>query len=177
MNELKDCAPVEGVENGEIALMLAQLDEGTREWLGELPGDLTEAEIAWQPFEDGHSIGTLCVHIAEVEAAWLHHVACGEPYRDIESEFLDGALIEQDQVKWPAPPPGRPLSYYIDLMNSVRAQTKELVGALDDPARISTTRSGRTFTLRWLLTHVIGHESYHGGQAVLLLLMQRRKTS
>ena len=165
---------MEGVENGEIALMLAQLDEGTREWLGELPEDLTEAEIAWQPFENGHSIATLCVHIAEVEAFWLHHVACGEPYQDIETPSLDGGLIEQDKIEWAAPPPGRPLSYYTDLMASVRARTRELVGKLDDQKRVSTRSDGRKFTLRWLLTHVIGHESYHGGQAVLLLILKRK---
>jgi hypothetical protein len=114
--DIIDCKPVEGVGNGEIALMLSQLDEGTKEWLGELPEDLTEAEIAWQAFPGGHSIGALCVHIAEVEAFWLHHVTCGEAYQDIEGETLDGGEIDQDGIKWAVPPPGRPLSYYTDLM-------------------------------------------------------------
>ena len=166
---------MEGVENGEIALMLAQLGQATDEWLGELPADLTPEELVWQAFPGGHSIGALCVHIAEVEAFWLHHVACGEPYRDIESEALDGGEIDVRGPRWPAPPPGRPLSYYTDLMASVRARTKELVGKLDDPERVSSRADGRRFTLRWLLTHVISHEAYHGGQAALISLMQRKE--
>ncbi len=178
MNETIDCKPVDGVENGEIALMLAQLDEGTKEWLGELPDDLTEAEIAWQPFEGGHSIAALFVHIAEVEAAWLHFVGCGEDIGDIEQEYLGGSIdADADGLKWPTPPPGRPLSYYTELLSKIRARTKEFIGALDDPKRLSQSKSGRKFTLRWLLTHVIGHESYHGGQAVFLLLMQRKEKS
>lgn len=173
MEKIIDCKPEEGVGNGEIALMLAQLDEGTKEWLGELPADLTPEEIAWQPFEGGHSIGALMVHIAEVEGFWLHHVAAGEPYRDLESEALDGASIDQDKILWPTPPAGRPLSYYVELMASVRARTRELIGKLDDPERTALFRD-RTFTLRWLLTHVIGHESYHGGQAVMLLILKRK---
>ena len=30
------------------------------------------------------------------------------------------------------------------------------------------------FTLRWLLHHVITHEAYHGGQAVLLSIMKQK---
>jgi len=36
-------------------------------------------------------------------------------------------------------------------------------------------RGEREFTLSWLMTHVIVHEAYHGGQAILLLLQQRNK--
>jgi uncharacterized damage-inducible protein DinB len=32
----------------------------------------------------------------------------------------------------------------------------------------------RTCTVRWILHHVIEHESYHLGQAVLLSLMRER---
>jgi uncharacterized damage-inducible protein DinB len=176
MSERQDCRPVEGVDNGEIALMLGQLDMTTSEWIGEELGDVTADELVWQPFEGGHSIAALMVHIAEVEAFWLHNVGAGEPYHDLEVEVL-GAVIDQDNVKWPTPPPGRPLSYYVELLNKTRARTKELIGVLNDPTRVSTRKDGREFTLRWLLTHLILHEAYHGGQAVLLLIEQRKRNA
>lgn len=156
----------------EIKNWLQQLDQATHEWLGELGDDVTEAELTWQAFPDGHSIGSVLTHIAEVEAYWLHHIACGEPYHDLEAEVLN-AVIDQDAVKWPTPPP-RPLSFYKALLASTREKTKVLITTLGNPSH-SVLRGEREFTLSWLMTHVIVHEAYHGGQAVLLLLQQRKR--
>jgi uncharacterized damage-inducible protein DinB len=157
----------------EIQNWLQQLDQSTQEWLSQLDDDATEAELTWQAFPDGHSIGALLVHIAEVEAYWLHHIACGEPYQDLEGEVLH-AEIDQFGIKWPTPPP-QPLSFYKTLLTTTRERTKTLIGALDNPQH-TALRGEREFTLSWLMTHVIVHEAYHGGQAVLLLLQQRHAT-
>jgi uncharacterized damage-inducible protein DinB len=156
----------------EITNWLSQLDQGTHEWLGELGDDITEAELTWQAFPGGHSVGALLVHIAEVEAYWLHHIACGEPYQDIEAEALQGA-IDQYAIQWPTPP-AQSLSFYKTLLATTRAKTKVLIGALENPNH-TALRGEREFTLSWLMTHVMVHEAYHGGQAVLLLLQQRAK--
>jgi uncharacterized damage-inducible protein DinB len=160
----------------EVSLMLAQLDQATEEWLGELGSDLTEAELRWQKFPNGHSIGALFVHIAEVEAYWLHHVCLGEPYQDIESTALN-AEIDQYGGLWPTPP-DHPLAYYLALLKATRAKTKALISAIPDPEHTASRKrqngETQTVTLRWLLTHVILHEAYHGGQAVLLFLEQRQ---
>ena len=156
----------------EINNWLKQLDQCTQEWFSQLDDDVTEAELSWQAFPNGHSIGALLVHIAEVEGYWLHHIACGEPHRDLESEVLC-AEIDQFAIRWPAPPP-HPLSLYKALLSEMREKTKALIGALEDPNH-TATRGEREFTLSWLMTHVIVHEAYHGGQAVLLLLQQRHR--
>lgn len=177
MPDTFDFGPVADCEDHELRLLLAQLDQATHEWLGEIDGDVTPDELTWQAVDDGHSIGALMVHIAEVEAFWLHHVATGAPYRDLEAEAL-GAAIDQDAALWPTPPPGRPFAYYAGLLRTVRETTRALIPTLGDPARqIARTRadgSVQTYTLRWLLTHVLLHEAYHGGQAILLLLQQRK---
>ena len=155
----------------EIDNWLKQLDQATHEWLGELGDDVTESELTWQAFASGHSIGALLVHIAEVEAYWLHHIACGEPYHDLEAEVLHAA-IDQGGIQWPTPPL-HPLSFYKALLTTTREKTKALIGSLGNPNH-TALRGEREFTLSWLMTHVIVHEAYHGGQAVLLLLQQRR---
>ena len=157
----------------EINYWLVQLDQASHEWLSELGDDVNEAELIWQAFPDGHSIGAVLTHIAEVEAYWLHHIACGEPYQDMEGDVLNGE-IDQYGIKWPPPPP-HPLSFYKALLATTRDKTKTLIGALENPNH-TALRGEREFTLSWLMTHVIVHEAYHGGQAVLLLLEQRKRT-
>ncbi len=157
----------------EINNWLAQLDQASHEWLSELGDNVNEAELIWQAFPDGHSIGAVLTHIAEVEAYWLHHIACGEPYQDVEGDVLNGA-IDQYGIQWPPPPP-HPLSFYKALLATTRDRTKTLIGALENPNH-TALRGEREFTLSWLMTHVIVHEAYHGGQAVLLLLEQRKRT-
>ena len=157
----------------EINNWLVQLDQASHEWLSELGDDVNETELIWQAFPDGHSIGAVLTHIAEVEAYWLHHIACGEPYRDVEGDVLNGE-IDQYGIKWPPPPP-HPLSFYKALLATTRDKTKTLIGALENPNH-TALRGEREFTLSWLMTHVIVHEAYHGGQAVLLLLEQRKRT-
>ena len=161
----------------EIKNWLTQLDQATQEWLEELGDDVTEAELTWQAFPNGHSVGAVLTHIAEVEAYWLHHIACGELYQDMEDEVLH-AKINQDAVQWPTPPP-HSLSFYRALLTTTREKTRALIGAIESPEHTAklTWRDGpeQELTLSWLMTHVIVHEAYHGGQAVLLLLQQRRK--
>ena len=157
----------------EINNWLVQLDQASHEWLSELGDDVNEAELIWQAFPDGHSIGAVLTHIAEVEAYWLHHIACGEPYQDIEGDVLNGE-IDQFGIKWPTPPP-HPLSFYRALLATTRDKTKLLIGALENPNH-TALRGEREFTLSWLMTHVVVHEAYHGGQAVLLLLQQRKRS-
>jgi len=154
-------------------MYLDQLDQTTREWQSQLETDTTDAELLWQPFPGGHSIAGLLLHIAEVEHYWLHHIALGEPYRDMEREFLDGGVIDQFGVQWATPPAGRPLSFYLDLLVETRERTKALLK--DVPATHVAQRGDREFTLHWLMTHVIVHEAYHGGQAVLLQLQWRKR--
>lgn len=178
MPDTLDYGPAE-IAHPEIRLLVAQLDQATAEWLSQIDGDVTPEELAWQPFPGGHSLGALFAHLAEVEQYWLHHIAAGEPFTDLAVEML-GAEIDQMGVRWPTPPAGRPFGFYADRLRATRERTRALLAPMDDPDReiVVTRRRGRgvhTYTLRWVLTHTILHEAYHGGQAALLLLEQRRK--
>ena len=88
-----DVPPAERM-NREVGLLLAMLDDGTREWRGEL-GDVPDEAVVWQPFPNGHSIGAVILHIAAVEVHWLHRVAGGrEPWPE-EEERLQAAARQQ----------------------------------------------------------------------------------
>lgn len=160
---------VEDNDHQQLGLLLAMLDEGTKEWRSEL-GDVPQETITWQPFEQGHSIGSVLLHIADVEAFWIQEVAGQEKLTKDMLELFMTLDIKQDDVKWPIPP-SEPIEWYWEVCDNVRRTTHDLVQKLGDPLMSASSDSQNFYTLRWLLSHVIAHESYHGGQIVLLKLL------
>jgi uncharacterized damage-inducible protein DinB len=154
--------------NMEIGLLLAMLDDATKEWTEEL-GTVDDEAIIWQPFADGHSIGALMLHIADVEAYWIQQIGAGKQRSAEELKAFLSEETNQYAVQWPAPP-AQPLEWYLQQLRRVREATRQTVLAINDPDHIGVRRDTQ-FTLRWLLSHVISHEAYHGGQAVFLALM------
>lgn len=155
----------------QIGLLLAVLDDVTKEWTEEL-GEVAEAQIVWQPFPGGHSIGALILHIADVEAYWIQEIGAGQPPSQEELDTLLSEQTDQYAVSWPTPH-AKPLDWYLAQQRAVRERTRQTVLRINDPEHVGL-RKDTEFTLRWLLNHVISHEAYHGGQAVLLSLLQTK---
>ncbi|MFQ5796359.1 MAG: DinB family protein [Candidatus Bipolaricaulia bacterium] len=164
----RDVRPVPGLDP-QVGLLLAMLDDGTKEWreeLGEL--EVPDEAVVWQPFPQGHSIGAVILHIAEAEAFWLQEVADGRSHLLEELEALLSEEIDQYAVHWPTPPK-RPLTWFYEQHDRIREEIRHTIRRLADPEHLGR-RGKREYTLRWMLHHVITHEAYHGGQAVLLAL-------
>jgi uncharacterized damage-inducible protein DinB len=170
--KLYDVAPLGGFSS-DMGLLIAMLQEGTREWREEL-GRVGKEAVIWQPFPTGHSIGTLMLHIADVEAYWIEKVAAGRKLDPEEQQLLLSNEINQYGVSWP-PSPRKPLSYFLEIQDRIRERTIRTLQELGNPNMTVTWRNGKVvFTLRWIVHHVITHEAYHAGQAVLLNLIYRK---
>lgn len=169
MLETTDVRPVEGYEP-EIGLLLASLEDGRREWLGEM-GDVDERALVQRPFPGGPSIGAEILHIAWVEAAWIARSVGG---RALSEEFQRRTRADEtdvDAARWPDAPQ-MPLADYLALLEEVRGTTREVLRAERDPARaIQSDPQWQPDTVRWIVSHVVQHEAYHGGQAVLVKRM------
>lgn len=165
-----DVKPIAGLDP-QIGLLLSMLDDGTREWRQEL-GRVSNEAIGWQSFPNGHSIGTVILHISDVEGHWIQEVAAGQPRSPEELKTLLSKETDQDAFRWPKPPK-KSLSWFFEQHDRIRQKTHQIVKKLADPEYLAR-RDGRsksyTFTLRWILHHVLTHEAYHGGQAVLLAI-------
>ncbi len=166
-----DVAPMPGVDV-QIGLLLAMLEDGTKEWREEL-GAVSDEAVLWQPFPGSHSIGALMLHIADVEAHWLHEVGAGQTRSEEELSRLLFKETQQYQLTWPTPP-AQPLSWYFAQQDEVRARTRQAVAKLYNP-ELTRRRGTDEFSVRWLLHHVITHEAYHGGQAVLLSILHEQR--
>ncbi len=174
---LHDVVPVEA-RIDVIGLLLGLLQAGTHN-LRRMLGEMNEETLIWQPYPNGHSIGAILIHVAACEAGWLHLVAAGqETPLDLEERLMGGPSIDQYAGIWPAPP-RKPLSWYYAQHDKIRARTIALVRELPDPDEVRTVvwSPNRTCTVRWILHHIIEHEAYHLGQAVLLSLMKEQMSS
>jgi uncharacterized damage-inducible protein DinB len=171
-----DVKPVEGMDR-QLGLLTAMLEAGTRDWREEL-GEVPDEAVIWQPFPDGHSIGAIILHIADAEAYWIEEVMARKERSPEELALLLSEETDQYVPRWPTPP-AQPLSWYYGIHDRIRERTLKTLKQYDDPERISTRtrRDGSQweFPLRWILHHVITHEAYHGGQAVLINLQYARR--
>lgn len=162
---LVDSAPLPGYPE-PYGLLCAILQDGTHEWRGELDPDLPEEAVVWQPHPGAHSIGGVILEIAAVEVFWFERFALGIEPDTEERKLLMADDIDVDAWNWPVPH-RKPLSWYFDLHDRIRARTLEAIKSWP-PAETAIEWHGRPRTLRWVLGHVIQHEAYHGGQALLL---------
>lgn len=171
MTKRMDVPPVPGADV-QIGLLLAMLGDGTKDWREEL-GEVSKEMVLWQPFPHAHSIGALILHIADVEAYWLHQIGAGQARSEEELARLLSEETQQYDLSWPRPP-AQPLSWFFAQHDEIRARTRQIVATWDDPAH-ARPREDAEFTRRWLLHHVLTHEAYHGGQAVLLSILHGRQ--
>ena len=159
-----DVEPLPGYRE-DIGLLLASLEDSTREWRGEMGEPPIEA-ITWQIKPGSYSIGGLLLHIAEVELYWFEEFAAGKTLDPEEMKRLMSDEIKQDEGKWPTPP-AEPISWYYAMHDDIRRRILETLKGVDPDCKYDK-RSDMSTTLRWVLAHVVEHDSYHGGQAVLL---------
>ncbi|RYG69211.1 DinB family protein, partial [bacterium] len=162
---LRDVQPLPGYPE-PYGLLAAILQDGTREWRDELDPDIDEDTVVWQPYPGMHSIGAIILHIIFIELVWFERVVLGQPMDPEERKLLLAQETDVDDWRWPTPP-RQPISWYFELHDRIRARTLEGIKHWPAPdAACGGDEDGET--PRWVLGHVIQHESYHGGQAVLL---------
>jgi len=163
-----DALPLEGYPS-DLGLMLATLQETTRDWRSDMlqAGEPTEEELVWQVRPGGHSLGAIFLHIADVEISWIEEFALGRKMTEADLTRLMTNETRVNQGVWPTPP-RQPYAWYLEQMDEARHRT--LAACKDFPAlgEEYLFQDQMTLTYRWTLAHVIGHEAYLAGQAMLL---------
>ncbi len=163
---LIDAAPLPGYPE-PYDLLCAILQDGTNEWRWELDQDLSEEAVVWQPYPGMHSIGGIILHMINAEVFWFERFALGIPDDPEERKLILSEQIDVDEWNWPEAP-RQPIAWYFDLQDRIRARTLESIKRWPAADVARPHHDNRECTLRWVLGHVIQHEAYHGGQAVLL---------
>jgi uncharacterized damage-inducible protein DinB len=149
-----------------LASLLGALQVGTQHWRLNLETPPVEA-IVWQPTEGAYSIGGILLHMIDCEAYWLKCVTEGiDPDTTHPAHIYNMSMDQYAVGGWPAPP-AQPIEWYFELQDAMRAEIIRTVVAHQKPAK-EFTRGAKEVTYRWILAQSVGHDSYHGGQCVML---------
>lgn len=158
-----DVTPLRGY-HPEIGILLASLEDSTREWRENL-GDISVEAITWQPAPGSYSVGALILHLIDCEFGWFNGFAAGNPQNPKELKLLMSAEVDQENGIWPVPP-SEPIEWYYGLHDQFRARAFDALRGIE-PER-TYERKSFGCTLRWVVAHVLEHDSYTGGQAVAM---------
>jgi len=116
-----------------------------------------EDELSFVPFEDSWPAGQIMLHIADAEEGWFRNVVTGE--RDEwPADYVLENYPTRDAIK--------------SLLTGVHQKTKTYLASLelDDLNRpVQSPWDDYTFSLGWIIWHVLEHEIHHRGELSLIL--------
>jgi uncharacterized damage-inducible protein DinB len=115
----------------------------------------SEAELGVVPFEGSWPVGQIMLHIAECEDHWLHSLVRHELTPPIKYRLAEHATK----------------SAILEVLSLAHSRTIQFLRRLEeqDLSRAYQTRYGETFTLYWIIWHVLEHEIHHRGELSLAL--------
>jgi uncharacterized damage-inducible protein DinB len=121
----------------------------------------SDDELSFIPCERSWQVGKIMLHIAECEDHWLHAVVRHElepPVRYALADHPTKAAISS-------------------VLNSAHSRTIQYLDSLEeaDLWQEYQTRFGETFSLYWIIWHVLEHEIHHRGELSLALGMLGRE--
>jgi uncharacterized damage-inducible protein DinB len=167
---MSDAATTITAQLPEVAVYMKMLEQSTSEWRGMLGTDVTPAQLVHQAYPGAHSIGAVLLHMADSEAIWTMEVLAGG---SVPESLKKELLADETDVwngKWPTVLE-EPLEYFYEKQDRVREHTLRVLAGLTDIEK-DVSAWGNTFTIRWILGHMVSHDSQHGGQAILLHVAQ-----
>jgi uncharacterized damage-inducible protein DinB len=167
---MSDAATTITAQLPEVAVYMKMLEQSTSEWRGMLGTDVTPAQLVHQAYPGAHSIGAVLLHMADSEAIWTMEVLAGGSVPAALKKELLADETDAWNGKWPVVP-SEPLAYYYEKQDRVREHTLRVLAGLTDIEK-DVSAWGNTFTIRWILGHMVSHDSQHGGQAILLHVAQ-----
>ena len=117
----------------------------------------SQEELAFTPFKGSWSAGQIMLHIADCEDNWLHGVVRQEvepwifyDFKEFPSKQAILAVLEKAHNRTIA---------FLDSLDE------------DDLDKVYKISEGDSFTLRWIIWHVLEHEIHHRGELSLALGM------
>ncbi len=157
-----------------VALWFSMMKEVRKRLLRKLE-PLSDEELDYTPDERQiETIGTLLLHIAAVEWGWIFGDIDG---KEVDFEIWKHGFALRPEVDLPQLK-GQGKDFYLNRLSDVREEVHQRLKRLqnDDLDRLVTTE-GETFSIEWILFHLVEHEAMHVGQISVLSRMYRTKSS
>lgn len=154
--------PVEGY-TPQIGIIVDMLEE-IKDLIVADVSDLTQEETDFLFDEQANSIGAMLMHIAATEAYIQTETLEGRTWTDEEQEFWSSAgglgAESREKIK------GKPISYYLELWDQVRAKTLEGFKSKDDAWLAANI--DENMNTHWAWFHILKHTASHRGQIALV---------
>jgi len=115
--------------------------------------------------ENANSPGAIIYHLAATEAYYQVYTFEGRGFNKEEAKKWQTAMNLGEEGRNTFK--GKPISYYIDIYDAVRAKTKELLKTKDDEWFAKKVK-GSSMTNHWAWFHVMEHQANHMGQLALI---------
>jgi uncharacterized damage-inducible protein DinB len=123
--------------------------------------NLNQEETDFLLDENSNRIGALIYHLAATEKYYQVFTFENRGYNSEEAKIWEEALslgeTARENLK------GKPIRYYLDLWDTVRKDTKELLKTKDD-AWFAQKVDGSSMNNHWAWYHVMEHQANHMGQ-------------
>ena len=115
----------------------------------------SQDELTYAPFRGSWPVGQIMLHIPECEDFWLHSLVTGQFKPPVEY------LLQQYPTK----------EAICGVLQATRQRTVALLDRLSEADLNQTYRTSHeeTFTLAWIIWHVLEHEIHHRGELSLAL--------
>ena len=114
----------------------------------------------------------MLMHHAAVEDKWIRCDLFGEPSEESDARFPQFTNELFARGEWPDLG-DITLEEIYRRCDEVRRDTLARLTTIEDAGRLTVNPESGGETARWVVNHLIGHESYHFGQAVLLVEIAR----
>jgi uncharacterized damage-inducible protein DinB len=146
-----------------IATLLETLRDSTREWREQL-GKVPVRAMTWEVGRQEVSIGGILIHMIASELWWIKAFGLEQPLDQEEKDWIELRQLVEDQYPVPF---DQPLKWYFEQQDRMRERCIEAIRSHGKP-EIVRAYKGTSYTFPWMLAHIVGHDSYHGGQMVML---------
>lgn len=156
---------IESVEgySPQIGVMVNMLED-MKSRITEQVQDLSQEETDFLFDEKANSIGAMIMHLIATESYYQVETLEGRQWTKEEAELFDAASSLGDPARQKHK--GKPVSYYLDLWDEVRAKSLEGLKQKDDQWFTSMIDEGINNHYVWY--HVMEHSANHMGQIALV---------
>ena len=159
--------PVDGFSR-DLGLCIARLEEVRTQTL-ELLQDMTQEELAKKISPEFPQIGGLALHLGECQFWWIDAGLANKPImeEDIKFAHLHDTTTTDFALK------NYSAAHTVDILNRIHLRTLATLANyadsdLDTVFTCDEHPDGFDGSLRWILHHLVDHESNHRGQMAMI---------
>lgn len=148
----------------EIGNMVAMLDD-IKARIQRTTVNMNQEQVDFLLDENANRIGAMIMHLAATEAFYQVYTFENREFNEAEeAKWMKGLMLGEDARNEFQ---GKPISYYFEIWDEVRAQTKAKLAEKDDKWFASKAK-GTDMNYYWAWFHVMEHQSNHMGQIALI---------